>query len=114
MAANRKEIVQRINEAFAENSLEKVLSFCTDDFTWTMVGDTTVQGKDPIRKMDGLDESAAATVHHSTDRCRRLAADLRPQRFVAVQDPNPSPQPGYSAKTTTPSAVVFDLKKPWI
>jgi hypothetical protein len=26
------------------------LSFCTDDFTWTMVGDTTVRGKDPIRK----------------------------------------------------------------
>ena len=50
MAANRKEIVQRINEAFAENNLENVLSFCTDDFTWTMVGDTTVQGKDPIRK----------------------------------------------------------------
>ena len=37
-----------------------------------------------------------------------------PQRFVAVQNPNPSPQPGYSAKTTTPSAVVFDLRKPWI
>ena len=50
MATNRKEIVQRINEAFAENNLEKVLSFCTDDFTWTMVGDSTVRGKDPIRK----------------------------------------------------------------
>jgi ketosteroid isomerase-like protein len=50
MAANRKDIVQRINEGFAENNLEKVLSFCTDDFTWTMVGDTTVRGKDPIRK----------------------------------------------------------------
>jgi ketosteroid isomerase-like protein len=50
MAANRKEIVQQINEAFAENNLEKVLSLCTDDFTWTMVGDTTVRGKDPIRK----------------------------------------------------------------
>jgi uncharacterized protein len=50
MAASRKEIVQRINEAFAENNLEKVLSFCTDDLTWTMVGDTTVRGKDPIRK----------------------------------------------------------------
>ena len=48
--ANRKDIVQRINEAFAENNLEKVLSFCTDDITWTMVGDTTVRGKDPIRK----------------------------------------------------------------
>ena len=50
MAANRKEVVQRINEGFAENNLEKVLSFCTDDFTWTMVGDTTVRGKDPIRQ----------------------------------------------------------------
>ena len=50
MAANRKDIVQRINEAFAENNLEKVLSFCTEDFTWTMVGDTTVTGKDSIRK----------------------------------------------------------------
>jgi ketosteroid isomerase-like protein len=50
MAVNRKEIVQRINEGFAENDLNKVLSFCTDDLTWTMVGDTTVTGKDPIRK----------------------------------------------------------------
>jgi len=50
MAANRKEIVQLINGAFAENNLEKVLSFCTDHFTWTMVGDATVRGKDSIRK----------------------------------------------------------------
>ena len=50
MTANRKEIVHRINEAFAENNLEKVLSFCTDDLTWTMVGDTTVRGQDAIRK----------------------------------------------------------------
>jgi uncharacterized protein len=50
MAANRKEIVQRINEGFAENNLEKVLSFCTDDLTWTMVGDTEVRGKDAIRQ----------------------------------------------------------------
>jgi ketosteroid isomerase-like protein len=50
MAVNRKETVQRINEAFAENNLEKVLSFCTEDLIWTMVGDTTVRGKDSIRK----------------------------------------------------------------
>jgi hypothetical protein len=35
---------------FAENNLEKVLSFCTDDFTWRMVGDSAVRGRDPIRK----------------------------------------------------------------
>jgi ketosteroid isomerase-like protein len=50
MAANRKEIVQQINEGFAENNIEKILSFCTDDFSWTMVGDTPVRGKDAIRK----------------------------------------------------------------
>jgi uncharacterized protein (TIGR02246 family) len=50
MAASRKAIVQQINEAFAENNLEQILSFCTDDFVWTMVGDTTVKGKEPIRK----------------------------------------------------------------
>src|SRR5688572_24896044 len=50
MAANRKEIVQRINQSFAENNFEKVLSFCTDDITWTMVGDTTKKGKDVIRQ----------------------------------------------------------------
>jgi uncharacterized protein len=49
MPVNRKEIVERINQAFAENNLEKVLSFCTDDITWTMVGDTTKKGKDVIR-----------------------------------------------------------------
>jgi uncharacterized protein len=50
MSSNHKEIVTRINEAFAENNLEKVLSFCTDDLAWTMVGDITVTGKDAIRK----------------------------------------------------------------
>ena len=50
MPVNRKEIVQQINQGFGENNLEKVLSFCTDDLTWTMVGDTTVKGKDAIRK----------------------------------------------------------------
>ena len=50
MASDRKDTIHRVNEAFAENNLEKVLSFFTDDVTWTMVGDTTVRGKDAIRK----------------------------------------------------------------
>jgi ketosteroid isomerase-like protein len=67
MAANRKEVVARINEAFAENNLEKVLSFCTDDLTWTMVGDTTVRGKDPIRKwMASMDpQPPRFTIQHT-------------------------------------------------
>jgi uncharacterized protein (TIGR02246 family) len=50
MSADRKAIIQHINAAFAENDLEKVLSFCTDDFIWTMVGDSAVKGKDAIRQ----------------------------------------------------------------
>ena len=50
MAADRKAIVEKINAGFAENNLERVLSFCTEDFVWTMVGDSTVKGKDAIRK----------------------------------------------------------------
>ena len=50
MALNRKEIVERINQAFAENNLEKVLPFCTEDLTWNMVGDTSKKGKNSIRQ----------------------------------------------------------------
>ena len=50
MAMDHKHVVEEINAGFAENDLEKVLSFCTDDFEWTMVGNTRVKGKDAIRK----------------------------------------------------------------
>jgi uncharacterized protein len=50
MATNRKQVVQRINEAFAENDFERALSFCTDDLSWAMVGDRTVHGRDAVRK----------------------------------------------------------------
>jgi uncharacterized protein len=67
MPVNRKETVERINEAFAENNLEKVLSFCTDDLTWTMVGDTTVRGKDSIRKwMASMDPQPPTFTIHQT------------------------------------------------
>jgi ketosteroid isomerase-like protein len=46
MGGDRKAVIEQVNAAFAENNLEKVLSFCTDDFIWTMVGDSSVKGKD--------------------------------------------------------------------
>ncbi len=65
--ANRKDIVQRINAAFAENDLENVLSFCTDDLTWTMVGDTTVRGKNAIRQwMASMNPQPPQFVIHQT------------------------------------------------
>jgi uncharacterized protein (TIGR02246 family) len=50
MAGKNKEIVEKVNAAFAEGSVEGFLSFCADDVVWTMVGDTTVKGKDAIRQ----------------------------------------------------------------
>ena len=50
MSADRKDVVEKINLGFAENNLERVLSFCTEDFVWTMVGDRSVEGKDAVRQ----------------------------------------------------------------
>jgi ketosteroid isomerase-like protein len=50
MSVKNKEIVAKVNAAFAEGSVEGFLSFCADDVAWTMVGDTTVKGKDAIRQ----------------------------------------------------------------
>ncbi|BCS54403.1 nuclear transport factor 2 family protein [Geobacter sp. SVR] len=50
MSARNREIVEKVNSAFAENNLEGFLMFCTDDVTWTMVGNKTVKGKGAIRQ----------------------------------------------------------------
>ena len=50
MSVNTKAIVEKVNAAFAAGSTEGFLAFCADDVAWTMVGDTTVQGKDAIRQ----------------------------------------------------------------
>jgi ketosteroid isomerase-like protein len=53
VATSNKEIIEKVNAAFAENSVEGFLSFCADDVEWTMVGDRTVKGKDAIRSWMG-------------------------------------------------------------
>ena len=50
MAVNTKAIVEKVNAAFAAGSTEGFLACCADDVAWTMVGDTTVTGKDAIRQ----------------------------------------------------------------
>lgn len=50
MTAKNKEIVEKVNAAFAEGKPEGFLSFCAEDVAWTMVGDKTVKGKDAIRQ----------------------------------------------------------------
>jgi ketosteroid isomerase-like protein len=50
VSAKNKEIVEKVNAAFAEGGVEGFLSFCADDVEWTIVGDKTVKGKDAIRQ----------------------------------------------------------------
>jgi uncharacterized protein len=50
MSTKNKEIIEKVNAAFAENSVEGFLSFCADDVEWTIAGDRTVKGKDAIRQ----------------------------------------------------------------
>jgi uncharacterized protein (TIGR02246 family) len=50
MSARNKAVIEKVNAAFARGDTEGFLGFCTDDITWTMVGDETVKGKDAIRK----------------------------------------------------------------
>ncbi len=50
MSDRLKEIVEQVNATFAENNMEKFLSFCADDIQWTMVGHKSVKGKDAIRQ----------------------------------------------------------------
>lgn len=50
MSTTHKDVIERINAAFARNDLEGFLVFCTDDFVWTMVGEAPLEGKDAIRQ----------------------------------------------------------------
>ncbi len=48
--APRKEFILDFNVAFAENDLEKILNFMSDDITWDMIGNKKIQGKKEARK----------------------------------------------------------------
>jgi uncharacterized protein len=50
MAQRNKDLIAKVNAAFAEADTEKFLSFCDEKVKWTMVGESTVEGKDAVRK----------------------------------------------------------------
>ena len=50
MSTNYKAIVEEVNDAMRRGDTEAFLARCTDDFSWTMVGDAPIQGKDAVRK----------------------------------------------------------------
>jgi ketosteroid isomerase-like protein len=50
MSSSNKQIVEKVNAAFAQGNVEGFLSQCADDVEWTMVGEKPIKGKDAIRK----------------------------------------------------------------
>jgi uncharacterized protein len=58
MAANHKEIIDKVNEGFNNNDAEVFLGYCSDDVKWTMAGEEPQTGKTAIRKwiksMEGM------------------------------------------------------------
>ncbi len=57
--ANKKEIVEKINQSFTDGKPEDFLSHCTEDVAWTMAGEGTQKGKKAIREwmsqMEGME-----------------------------------------------------------
>lgn len=57
MSEENKQIVEKINKAFAEGRTEGFLEHCSDDVVWVMEGDVTTKGIPAIRQfmsqMDG-------------------------------------------------------------
>ncbi|QRR04009.1 nuclear transport factor 2 family protein [Dyadobacter sandarakinus] len=47
---NNKSILEVANAAITKGDYEGFLSFCTEDTTWTFVGEQTLQGKEAVRK----------------------------------------------------------------
>jgi ketosteroid isomerase-like protein len=50
MATTNKEIIQKVNEGFAEDDTEKILLYVADDVRWDMPGTFSHVGKDAFRK----------------------------------------------------------------
>ena len=50
MSEKNKEIIEKVNNAFAEGNTEGFLSFCAEDVEWGMVGDKSFKGKQAIRE----------------------------------------------------------------
>jgi uncharacterized protein (TIGR02246 family) len=50
MSADNKAILERANAAVAKGDHEGFLSHCTDDVEWVFVGDTTLTGKEAVRR----------------------------------------------------------------
>lgn len=50
MSEQHKQTLLKANQAVTEGDHEGFLAYCTDDVTWTFVGEQVIKGKEAIRK----------------------------------------------------------------
>lgn len=50
MMKDNKVVLEEANAAVTRGDYEGFLSFCSDDTLWTFVGDTTLRGKEAVRR----------------------------------------------------------------
>lgn len=50
MKTDNKTILKKANALITQGDYEGFLHYCTDDTTWTFVGDTTLNGKEEVRQ----------------------------------------------------------------
>ena len=60
MSERNKRIIEEVNDAFANNDVERFLKHCSDGVVWRMIGDTTKKGRDTIREWMSQMEGAEA------------------------------------------------------
>lgn len=64
MNNNNHDFFKKINEAFAKSDTDFLLANVTDDITWTVIGDFTVNGKEEFEAMLKKMESANSSDLH--------------------------------------------------
>lgn len=50
MANNKREIIRKVNDAFASGDTDTILSYLTDDVRWDINGNLAAVGKEEFRK----------------------------------------------------------------
>lgn len=50
MKLTNKAVLEKANAAIIQGDYEGFLAFCTDDTEWKFVGDTTLRGKEAVRR----------------------------------------------------------------
>lgn len=75
-----KEIIQKVNDAFAAGDTETILSFVADDVRWDVLGFSTAVGKEEFRREvenEGFEGRPVITIISAIEEGDRVAVEGR-------------------------------------